>query len=261
MDVQVPNGVVDVAVPDEAAAVDVARRYLSLLRRAGRPSGRRPTPRLARRVIPENRLTVYDVRAAVDAIADVGSVLELRAAFGLGMVTALVRVEGRPMGVVANNPMHLAGAIDADGADKAARFLQLCDAFDLPVRVPLRHAGDHGGPRGRADGAGAPREPAVRHRRQRHRAHRHDHPAEGLRPRRPGDGGRQLQGAAVLRGLAHGRARRDGARGRGAPRLPQGARGHRRSRPSASGRSRRWSTACTSTARRSTPPATSRSTT
>jgi acetyl-CoA carboxylase carboxyltransferase component len=132
MDVQVPNGVVDVAVPDEAAAVDVARRYLSYF--AG-PHDRweAPDPELTRAVVPGNRLTVYDVRAAVDAIADVGSVLELRAAFGVGMVTALIRVEGRPMGVVANNPVHLAGAIDADGADKAARFLQLCDAFDLPV--------------------------------------------------------------------------------------------------------------------------------
>ena len=132
MAVQVPNGVVDIAVADEAAAVDVARRYLSYF--AGPAlEWEAPDPEVARRVVPENRLTVYDVRAAVDAIADVGSVLELRAAFGLGMVTALVRVEGRPMGVVANNPMHLAGAIDADGADKAARFLQLCDAFDLPV--------------------------------------------------------------------------------------------------------------------------------
>jgi acetyl-CoA carboxylase carboxyltransferase component len=66
-------------------------------------------------------------------LADTGSVLELRRGFGPGMVTALVRVEGRPLGVVANDPTHLAGAIDRDGADKAARFLQLCDAFDLPV--------------------------------------------------------------------------------------------------------------------------------
>ena len=132
MDVQVPNGVVDVAVPDEAAAVDVARRYLGYF--AGSlDDWEAPDPERARQVVPEDRLTVYDVRAAVDAIADVGSVLELRAAFGPGMVTALARVEGRPMGVVANNPVHLAGAIDADGADKAARFLQLCDAFDLPV--------------------------------------------------------------------------------------------------------------------------------
>ncbi len=132
MDVQVPNGVVDLAVPDEAAAVAAARQYLSYFQG---PSAdwRAPDPDLARQVIPENRLQVYDVRAAISAVADVDSVLELRPSFGLGMVTALVRVEGRPMGVVANNPVHLAGAIDADGADKAARFMQLCDAFDLPL--------------------------------------------------------------------------------------------------------------------------------
>lgn len=132
MDVQVPNGVVDIAVPDEAAAVASARQYLSYFQG---PTDRweAPDPEASRRVVPANRLQVYDVRAAVDAIADVGSVLELRPRFGLGMVTALARVEGRAMGVVANNPVHLAGAIDADGADKAARFLQLCDAFDLPV--------------------------------------------------------------------------------------------------------------------------------
>ena len=132
MAVQVANGVVDVAVADEAEAVDVARRYLSYFQ-GPLDTWEAPADEVVRSVIPENRLRVYDVRTAVHAIADLGSVLELRAGFGLGMVTALVRVEGRPMGVVANNPTHLAGAIDADGADKAARFLQLCDAFDLPV--------------------------------------------------------------------------------------------------------------------------------
>src|SRR5205807_4362378 len=76
---------------------------------------------------------VYDVRGAIDLLADTGSVLELRREFGVGMVTALVRIEGRPLGLIANNPTHLAGAIDADGADKAARFMQLCDAYDLPI--------------------------------------------------------------------------------------------------------------------------------
>jgi acetyl-CoA carboxylase carboxyltransferase component len=84
-------------------------------------------------VIPESRLRVYDVRQVIDELADTGSVLELRREFGVGMVTALVRVEGRPLGIVANNPTHLAGAIDSPGADKAARFMQLCDAFDLPI--------------------------------------------------------------------------------------------------------------------------------
>ncbi|MBS0526289.1 MAG: biotin/lipoyl-binding protein [Proteobacteria bacterium] len=132
MSVQVPNGTVDIAVEDEAEAVAVARRYLSYFQGA-LPEWRAADQRLLRRAIPENRLRVYDVRSVIDTMCDEGSVLELRRAFGLGMVTALARIEGKPLGIVANNPMHLAGAIDSDGSDKAARFLQLCDAFDLPV--------------------------------------------------------------------------------------------------------------------------------
>jgi acetyl-CoA carboxylase carboxyltransferase component len=131
-DVQVGNGVIDVPVADEAAAVAVARQYLSYFHgRAAKWAA--PDQTALRDVIPENRLRVYDVRTAIHGLADTGSVLELRRAFGLGMVTAFARVEGHPVGIVANNPTHLAGAIDADGADKAARFLQLCDAFDIPV--------------------------------------------------------------------------------------------------------------------------------
>ena len=132
MTVQVPNGVVDIAVADEAEAVAVARRYLSYFQGAQDEWGC-ADQRLLRSVVPENRLRAYDVRTAIDLLADAGSVLELRRDFGLGMVTALIRVEGTPMGVVANNPSHLGGAIDAPGSDKAARFLQLCDAYDLPV--------------------------------------------------------------------------------------------------------------------------------
>jgi acetyl-CoA carboxylase carboxyltransferase component/biotin carboxyl carrier protein len=132
MAVQVPNGVVDVAVADEAEGVRVARQYLSYFQGA-LPDWSCVDQRRLRTLIPENRLRVYDVRHVVEAIADTGSVLELRREFGRGMVTALARVEGRPLGIVANNPTHLAGAIDSDGADKAARFLALCDAFDLPI--------------------------------------------------------------------------------------------------------------------------------
>jgi acetyl-CoA carboxylase carboxyltransferase component/biotin carboxyl carrier protein len=132
MDVQVPNGVVDIAVADEAEAVAVAKRYLSYFQ--GRLSTwESADQRLMRRIVPENRLRVYNVRTVIETLADTGSVLELRPQFGIGMVTSLVRVEGRPMGVIANNPMHLGGAIDSDAADKAARFMQLCDAFDLPI--------------------------------------------------------------------------------------------------------------------------------
>jgi len=130
--VQVPNGVVDVLVPDEAEAVRVARQYLSYFQ--GPVGGwRAPDQRKLRHLVPQNRARVYDIRRVVRALADENSVLELRAGFGPAMVTALVRIEGRPMGLVANNPAHLGGAIDRDGADKAARFLQLCDAFGLPV--------------------------------------------------------------------------------------------------------------------------------
>jgi acetyl-CoA carboxylase carboxyltransferase component len=130
--VQVPNGVVDIAVADEAEAVTAARRYLSYFQKT-QGSWEAPDRRLLRHVVPENRRRAYDMRAAVEALADTGSVLELRQAFGVGVLTCLARIEGRPMGLVANNPAHLGGAVDRDAADKTARFLQLCDAFGLPV--------------------------------------------------------------------------------------------------------------------------------
>ena len=78
-------------------------------------------------------MRAYDMRTLITTLADIGSVLELRAGFGLGMITALIRVEGRPIGIIANNPLHLGGAIDSDAADKAARFMQLCNAHGLPI--------------------------------------------------------------------------------------------------------------------------------
>jgi acetyl-CoA carboxylase carboxyltransferase component len=130
--VQSANGVVDVLVEDERQAVQVAKKYLSYFQGTLRHWSC-PDPRLLRGAIPENRLRAYDVRAVVAGLADTESVLELRRGFGAGMITALIRIEGRPLGLIANNPMHLGGAIDADAADKAARFLTLCDAFDLPI--------------------------------------------------------------------------------------------------------------------------------
>ena len=132
MRVQARSGVVDVAVADEAEAVRVAKQYLGYFQ-GTLPDWTCADQRVLRALVPENRLRAYDVRRVVETLADTGSVLELRREFGLGMVTALARIEGRAVGVVANNPTHLAGAIEPDGADKAARFLQLCDAFDLPV--------------------------------------------------------------------------------------------------------------------------------
>ncbi|MDG2333260.1 MAG: carboxyl transferase domain-containing protein [Myxococcota bacterium] len=132
MEVQVANGVVDIAVEDEEEAVEVAKQYLSYFQ-GDTADWSCADQRLLRGLIPENRLRIYDVREVISTLADTGSVLELRKGFGFGMVTALARIEGRPVGIVANNPTHLAGAIDREGADKASRFMQLCDAFDIPL--------------------------------------------------------------------------------------------------------------------------------
>jgi acetyl/propionyl-CoA carboxylase alpha subunit len=142
---QVPNGVVDVLVADDAEAVRVAKQYLSYFQGAV-TDWSCADQRVLRGLVPENRLRVYDVRAVLHALADTGSVLELRPRFGPGMVTALVRIEGRPVGLIANNPMHLGGAIDSEGADKAARFMQLCDAFDLPILTLCDTPGNMVGP-------------------------------------------------------------------------------------------------------------------
>jgi acetyl-CoA carboxylase carboxyltransferase component len=151
-DVQTANGVIDIVVPDEAAAVSAAKRYLSYFRG---PADEWETAdqRTLRHLIPENRLRAYDVRPVVDTLCDRGSVLELRPAFAPGIITAFARVEGTPLGIVANNPSHLGGAIDTPAADKAARFLQLCDAFALPVLFLCDTPGFMVGPDSEATGA------------------------------------------------------------------------------------------------------------
>ena len=132
MSVQRPNGVVDITVADEAEAVAVTKQYLSYFQGPVQ-AWEAPDERKLRFIVPENRLRYYDMREVITGIADVGSVLEIRKDWGPGIFTAFIRVEGRPLGVIANNPGHLSGAIDSDGADKGARFLQLCDAFDIPI--------------------------------------------------------------------------------------------------------------------------------
>lgn len=130
--VQHGNGVIDILVEDEAQAVQAARHYLSFFQGAVQDFLAPPAEAL-RAVVPENRLRVYDSRAALAGLVDQGSLLELRTGFGAGIHTALGRIEGQPVGLMANNPLHLGGAIDADAADKAARFMQLCNAHGLPL--------------------------------------------------------------------------------------------------------------------------------
>jgi acetyl-CoA carboxylase carboxyltransferase component len=133
--VQEPNGVIDVVARDEADAVAIAQRFLAYVQAPGHalPDWRAADQRLLRDAIPADAKRVHDARALLATLADTDSVLELRPAFGRTILTALARIEGRPVGVIANDPRHLSGAIDSDGSDKAARFLQLCDAFGLPV--------------------------------------------------------------------------------------------------------------------------------
>ncbi|SFT85052.1 Pyruvate carboxylase [Geodermatophilus amargosae] len=130
--VQAANGVVDVVVPDDAAAVAAARQAIGLLTGRVVP-GEAADQRALRTALPANRVRSYDVRPVVTTLADTGSVLELRPAFGRGIVTALARLGGRPVGIVANDPRHLGGAIDGESADKAAAFLRLCASAALPV--------------------------------------------------------------------------------------------------------------------------------
>ncbi len=145
MSFQVPNGVVDILVADDAVAVQVARQYIAYFQGAV-SNWSTPDQRRLRHLVPEDRHQIYDVRQVMETLADEGSILEIRRYFGSGLITALVRIEGQPMGLIANNPQYFSGAIDSDAADKGARFLQLCDTFDLPVVSLIDCPGTHQGP-------------------------------------------------------------------------------------------------------------------
>jgi acetyl-CoA carboxylase carboxyltransferase component len=151
IEVQGPNGVVDVEVADEAEAVAVTKRLISYFQGAV-AEWSEPDQALLRDLVPERRRRAYEVRTVLEGIADVDSVTVLRERFAPEMLVALARIEGRPVGVIANNPMRLAGAITSDGADKAARHLQLCDAFGLPVVSLIDTPGMMVGPEAEATG-------------------------------------------------------------------------------------------------------------
>ena len=127
-----PAGSVDIVVENHDEAIAMSKKVLSYFQ-GPIESWEAHDQRELRHVIPENRLRGFDVRRVVELIADKDSVVELRRDFGPGMVTAFIRIEGRPFGVTANNNAHISGAIDSPGADKVARFWQLCDAFNIPI--------------------------------------------------------------------------------------------------------------------------------
>ena len=151
IETQSANGVIDVRVADEAEAVSVSKRLLGYFQ-GTLGTWEEPDPQLLRDVVPERRRRAYDVHAAIDALADVGSVTYLRDEFARTMVTAFARIEGRAVGIVANNPMRMGGAITSDGSDKAARFMQLCDAFGIPLVSLIDTPGMMVGPDAEATG-------------------------------------------------------------------------------------------------------------
>jgi acetyl/propionyl-CoA carboxylase alpha subunit len=130
--IQRKNGVIDVSVKDEVEATQVARKYLAFFQGAT-SNWEAADQRRLRHVIPENRLRIYEMRDVIDLLVDTGSALELRHDFGKPVITTLARIEGRPFGLLANDPKYLSGAVDADAADKAARFMRLCEAHGLPL--------------------------------------------------------------------------------------------------------------------------------
>jgi acetyl-CoA carboxylase carboxyltransferase component len=151
IEMQSGNGVVDVVCADEAEATAATKRLLAYFEGSAEP-GEEPDQALLRELVPERRRRAYQVAPVIETLADAASVTFLRERFAPEMVTALARIEGRPVGIVANNTMHMAGAITSDGADKAARFMQLCDAFGLPVVSLVDTPGMMVGPQAEATG-------------------------------------------------------------------------------------------------------------
>ena len=149
--VMASTGVADLVADDEAHAVALTRQLLGHFQ--GDLPGAAGDQRRLRHLIPENRLRVYDVRAVAALLFDSGTMLELRGGFGRGIVTALARLDGRAVGVIANDPKILGGAIDSNAADKAARFMALCDSFGLPIISLCDTPGFMVGPASEATGA------------------------------------------------------------------------------------------------------------
>src|SRR4051794_19547151 len=151
IEMQAPNGVVDVVTKDEAEAVAVTKQLLGAFRGPAAP-GEAPDQAPLRDLVPERERRAYKVAPIVETLCDAGSVTFLRERFAPEMATALGRIEGRPVGIIANNTMAMAGAVTAGASDKAARFLQLCDAFDIPIVSLVDTPGYMVGPKAEAEG-------------------------------------------------------------------------------------------------------------
>ncbi|PJZ75379.1 acetyl-CoA carboxylase family protein [Leptospira neocaledonica] len=129
---QTKNGVIDILVKNEEEAIRTAKKVLSYFQGYIKKIEYKDQ-KILRTLIPENRLRSYEIRSIISSLADTDSVLEFKKDFAKGIVTSLIRIEGRPLGLIANNPTHLGGAIDAEGAEKASEFAEFCDLNKLPI--------------------------------------------------------------------------------------------------------------------------------
>ena len=170
--VHVASGVIDILVKDESEAVAAAKRYLSYFI-GPHPVAQSHDQLPLREIVPDNPRRAYNVRNVMEILADRGSVLEVKAGYGKAAVTALARLGGRPVGIVANQPMFLAGAMDTPACLKMARFVQICDAHDIPVVILCDTPGLMVGPGDREDRTDAAQRAGSLRARQRHRSGAH----------------------------------------------------------------------------------------
>ena len=203
-----PAGTVDLVVKDQDEAIAMSKKLLSYFQGAIK-DWECEDQRLLRHVIPENRMRPFDVREVIRLMADKDSVVELRRDFGVGMVTAFVRIEGRPFGLTANNNAYIGGAIDSDGVGQGGALLAAVRRVEHPDHHGGGYARDDGGPGRGADGAGAALQPAVRDGGEFGDAALRGDPAQGLRAGLDGDADGQRAGVALHGGLADGGARGD----------------------------------------------------
>ncbi len=152
VEVQERNGVVDIVAEDEARATSLARQLLSYFQGSIEEWNSAPQEVL-RGLIPQDRRWAYPVRQLIEIICDEGSFLELQRVYGRSIVTGFIRLEGKPVALIASDCQQLGGAVDSEAAEKAARFLQICDAFDLPVLSLIDTPGFMVGPDSEKQGA------------------------------------------------------------------------------------------------------------
>ncbi len=147
------QGDIDLVLKTDAEAIDAARQYLSFYLTPETDFAPSDSANAIADVIPDNRRRPYDMGKVMNALVDADSAFELAPRWGRSMLTALARIGGKTVGVYANQPKSpLAGAIDADAADKAARFIELCDAYDYPIVSLIDNPGYMVGPKAESEG-------------------------------------------------------------------------------------------------------------